>query len=112
MERSLSHLSVPFLRFRSGGAVWSAAGALAASVTDHDLLVDVDNRCGSRTQGGVVGGCCRLDLEVVVVTVYGELGLCLGRTHRIEALRLDAFPRVFGRIVIGAAAKGIAGERV
>ena len=66
MKGSLSHLSVLILRFRSGGAARVAAGALADSVMDHDLLVDVvdvhDHRCGSRSQGGVVGDCCLLDL--------------------------------------------------
>ena len=111
MEGSLSHLSVLFLRFRSDGAARVAAGALADSVMDHDVLVDVvdvhDHRCGSRP-----GGCCRLVACAVVVAACGGLGLCLDRTHRIEALQPDAPPRVLGRIVTGVAAKGIAGERV
>ena len=41
-EGSLSHLSVLILRFRSGGAARRAAGALAASVIDHDLAGVVD----------------------------------------------------------------------
>ena len=92
MERSLSHMFVLFLRFRSCAAVRGAAGALAASVTDHNLLVDVvdvhmhDHRCGSRPQGVVVDGCCRLTCAVVVAAC-GGLGLGLDRTHRIEALR-------------------------
>ena len=80
MEGSLSHLSVLFLRFRCDGAARVAAGALADSVVDHNLLVDVvdvhDHRCGSRPQSVVVGGCCRLPCAVVVAAC-GELGLCL-----------------------------------
>ena len=41
MEGSLSHLSVLFLRSRSGGAVSGATRALAASVMDHDVFAGV-----------------------------------------------------------------------
>ena len=40
MEGSLSHQSVLFLRSRGRAIVRGAAGALAESVTGHDLLVD------------------------------------------------------------------------
>ena len=117
MEGSLSHLSVLFLRSRGRAIVRVAAGALTDSSMNHDLVVDVvdervhDHRCASRPQGVVVDGCCRLPC-VVVVAACGGLGLCLDRTHRIEALRLDAPPTALRRIVARVAAKRIAGQRV
>ena len=67
LQRCVPHLCVLFLRSRGRAAVRGAARALTDSVIDHDLLVvdvvDVhDHRCGSRSQGGVVGDCCLLDL--------------------------------------------------
>ena len=57
MEGSLSHLSVLlFLRSRSGGAARGAAGALAASVIDHDLAGVVDERIIVAEAQAMAGG--------------------------------------------------------